>query len=239
VKKLSDYEGRVNLETALKRKNFTKWVIDETSSELKGNILEIGCGLGTYSEHLIKNYPNSNITLSDISLSYIHNLKEKFSSPKIQFYKLDLNNIDDFSKIGYDKFDSIIAINVLEHVKDDEFALRELYKMLKKEGSLIILVPAYKFLYNIIDKSIGHWRRYTKKELKEKLVKNNFSIKKMHSFNILGIFGWYLNGNVFKKSEINKEASSLFDKLVPAMKIIEKLSRRKFGLSIICYCKKI
>ena len=111
--------------------------------------------------------------------------------------------------------------------------------MLKKNGTLIILVPANKFLYNVIDKSIGHWRRYTKNELKNKLIVNNFKIEKIFSFNILGIFGWFLNGNVFKKSEINKNASSIFDKLIPIMKVIEKYSGRPFGLSVICYCKKL
>jgi 2-polyprenyl-3-methyl-5-hydroxy-6-metoxy-1,4-benzoquinol methylase len=234
-----DYEGHENLETAIKRKNFTKWVREETFSELKGNILEIGSGLGTYSEQIIKNNPNSKITLSDISSLYVENLKKSFLSNSVKVFKLDLNNKDDFKEIGYDKFDSIIAINVLEHVKDDKFAFSELYKMLKNDGTLIILVPANKFLYNIIDKSIGHWRRYTKKELRNKLVEKNFVMEKIYSFNILGMFGWFLNGNIFKKREINKNASSLFDKLVPIMKILEKYSGRPFGLSIICYCKKL
>lgn len=235
---MTDYDGHKNLETAIKRKNFTKWVMDETFSKLKGDILEIGSGLGTYSEQIIKNHPNSKITLSDISSLYVENLKKRFLSNSVKVFKLDLNNKDNFKEIGYDKFDSIIAINVLEHVKDDKFAFSELYKMLKNNGTLIILVPANKFLYNIIDKSIGHWRRYTKKELKHKLVDDFFIIEKIYSFNILGIFGWFLNGNIFKKSEINKDASSLFDKLVPIMRILEKYSGRPFGLSVICYCKK-
>ena len=178
-------------------------------------------------------------SLSLIDGPNVKNLEKKFVSESINIFKLDLNNKEDFKKIGYEKFDSIIAINVLEHVEDDNFALSELYKMLKKDGMLIILVPANKFLYNVIDKSIGHWRRYTKNELKNKLIVNNFKIEKIFSFNILGIFGWFLNGNVFKKSEINKNASSIFDKLIPIMKVIEKYSGRPFGLSVICYCKKL
>jgi SAM-dependent methyltransferase len=235
---MTDYEGHENLETAIKRKNFTKWVAEETFPKLKGDILEIGSGLGTYSKQIIKNHPNSQITLSDVSQSYVKNLTKTFSTDTITVFKLDLNNKEDFKKIGYEKFDSIIAINVLEHVKNDEFAISELYKMLKNNGTLIILVPANKFLYNVIDKSIGHWRRYTKNELKNKLIDNNFKIEKIFSFNILGVFGWFLNGNIFKKSEINKNASSIFDKLIPIMKIIEKYSGRPFGLSVICYCKK-
>ena len=236
---MSEYEGHENLETAIKRKNFTKWVIEETFSELKGDILEIGSGLGTYSKQIIDKFPNSKITLTDISPSYVKNLQKNFASDSINIFKLNLNNKDDFKKIGYEKFDSIIAINVLEHVEDDAYALTYLHKMLKKDGVLIILVPANKFLYNVIDKSIGHWRRYTKSELRDKLSNSKFDIKNIRSFNMLGMLGWFLNGNLFKKSEINKDASSLFDKLVPIMKIIEKLFRKSFGLSVICFCKKI
>jgi len=238
VKKLSEYEGHDNLETAIKRVNFTKWVYDEMSQGLKGDILEIGSGLGTYSRHIISDFPNSKITLTDISDQYVQNLKNEFSDKNISVSKLDLNNHEDFKNIGYGKFDSIIAINVLEHVKNDEYALEELFKMLKTNGTLLLLVPANKFLYNVIDKSIGHWRRYTKNELKEKVQNKNFQIKKIYSFNILGMLGWFLNGNVSKKSTINKNASGFFDKIVPIMKPMENILRKKIGLSIICFCTK-
>lgn len=239
MKKLSEYEGHKNLETAVMRKNFTRWVFEEMSQSLKGNILEIGSGLGTYSTLIVNNFPNSLITLSDISSSYIANLEQQFTKKNILVAKLDLNNKNDFEKIGYNKFDSIMAINILEHVKNDEFALQELYKMLKKNGTLVILVPSHKLLYNIIDESIGHWRRYSKKELEKKIKKNNFKIEKLYFFNILGIIGWFLNGSVLKKKEINRDASTMFDKFVPGLKIIEKILGKKFGLSIICYCKKL
>ena len=235
---LSEYVGHENLETATQRKNFTKWVYEAIFSGLKGDILEVGSGLGTFSEHIIRDFPDSSVTLSDISLSYIQNLKEKFSGKNVTVCKLDLNVQEDYEDIGYEKFDSIIAVNVLEHVKNDELALQQLYKMLRKNGILIVLVPANKFLYNVIDKSIGHWRRYTKNELETKIKNTKFSVEKMFSFNMLGMVGWYVNGNLCKKAVINKKASKVFDKLVPVMKVVEKILRRRIGLSIICYSKK-
>lgn len=235
---MSEYQGRENLETATKRINFTKWVCDELFPGLRGDVLELGSGLGTYSKFIIRDFPESHITLSDISSQYIKNLKENFETENVSIIKLDLNNKDDIQKIGFEKFDSIIAINVLEHIEKDELALDALYKMLKKNGTLLILVPANEFLYNVIDESIGHWRRYTKKEFKTKLKRAKFKIKKIYSFNILGILGWYVNGNICKKREVNKQASGIFDKLISIMRIIEKILRRKIGLSIICYCEK-
>lgn len=235
---MSEYSGHENLETATKRKNFTKWIFDEVSPALKGNILEVGSGLGTFSEHIINKFPESSITLSDISNIYMKNLKDRFGSKRVDVYKLDLNNSEDFQKISHKKFDSIIAINVLEHIENDKLALRQLRDLLNPDGTLVILVPANKFLYNVIDKSIDHWRRYTKDELRTKLQEHQFSVKRIFSFNILGMIGWYINGNIFKNPVINKQASGIFDKLIPIMKIVEKLLGRKIGLSIICFAKK-
>jgi len=218
--------------------NFNNWMYEEIFPVLHGDILEIGSGLGTFSEKIIKDFPNSSITLSEISTNYLEMLKKKFQSQKISIFKLELNSKTDYDKIGYEKYDSIFALNVLEHVKNDEFALEQLYKMLKRNGKLVLLVPCHKFLYNKIDENVGHYRRYTKNELKSKIFKTKFKIEKMIYFNMLGIIGWYINGNLFHDSEVNPSAAKLFEKIVPIEKFIEKIFGRPTGLSIICYLKK-
>jgi 2-polyprenyl-3-methyl-5-hydroxy-6-metoxy-1,4-benzoquinol methylase len=207
---------------------------------LKGDILEIGSGLGTFSEKIITDMsPASHITLTDISSSYLEKLQKKFSSNKnVSVSRLDLNCKADYDKIGYEKFDSIVALNVLEHVQNDEFALQQLYNMLKNEGTLILLVPCHKFLYNIIDTQVGHFRRYTKKELEYKVSKTRLIIQQIFYFNMLGIVGWYLNGNLAKNANINSTASRIFDRLVPLSQHLERILRKKIGLSIICYLRK-
>ncbi|MDE2589986.1 MAG: methyltransferase domain-containing protein, partial [Patescibacteria group bacterium] len=148
------------------------------------------------------------------------------------------NNEQDFIKIGYEKFDSIIAINVLEHVENDEFAIKELYKMLKNEGTLIILVPCHKFLYNDIDAKVGHFRRYSKVDLEFKVKKTHFKIAKIFYFNMLGILGWYINGNLIKSSTVSPTATKIFDRITPLSRFSERILRRKVGLSLICFLRK-
>ena len=235
---MSEYVGQERLENISNSQNFSNWKYQEIFPGLKGNILEIGSGLGTFSKLIIKDFPESEITLSEISTTYLKNLKGEFQGKNVDVCKLDLNNKDDFEKIGYKKFDSIFGLNVLEHVKNDEFALGQLHQMLKKDGRLIILVPCYKFLYNILDESIDHWRRYTKKELKSKLINANFKVEKIFSFNTLGILGWYVNGNICKNPHVNPNATKIFDKLIPIEKHLEKLFGKRIGLSIISYSKK-
>ena len=90
----------------------------------------------------------------------------------------------------------------------------------------------------MIDTNVGHVRRYTKKDLEFKIRKTQFTIQRMFYFNMLGIIGWYVNGNLAKSPKINGNASKLFDRIVPLLKYVEGKTGKKIGLSIICYLKK-
>ena len=98
-------------------------------------------------------------------------------------------------------------------------------------------VPCHKFLYNMIDTNVGHFRRYEKKDLESKIRKARFTIERMFYFNMLGIIGWYINGNLAKSPKINGNASKLLDKMVPLLKYAEKMTGKKIGLSLVCYLK--
>ena len=233
------YTGHENLELMSDSHRFNDWMYEEISSSLYGDILEIGSGIGTFSEKLTRDFPNSNLTFTDISSMYVELLKKKFSSNgSVVVYRLDLNERIDYERIGYKKFDSILAVNVLEHVENDEFAFAQLYDMLKEKGTLIVLVPCHKFLYNIIDKNIGHYRRYTKKELEYKVRKTGFVIDKTFYFNTVGMIGWYLNGNLFKKPKVSRAGVKILDTVVPVLKYTERIFGKRIGLSIICTVKK-
>jgi 2-polyprenyl-3-methyl-5-hydroxy-6-metoxy-1,4-benzoquinol methylase len=238
-----DYVGHANLEIISESSRFNDWMYKHIKTglkEKKGNILELGSGLGTISEKIIHDMePSAHITLTDVSITYVQSLRIKYSSFKnVSVSRMDLNIREEYSKIGYEKYDFIIAINVLEHVRDDLLALHEIYKMLKKEGVLIILVPCHKFLYNVIDKNIGHFRRYTKKELCHKIEETNFTTLCMHYFNTVGVVGWYFNGNLLKKAGVSPTASRWFDRLVPVLDYLDRITFNRIGLSLICHLKK-
>jgi ubiquinone/menaquinone biosynthesis C-methylase UbiE len=238
-----DYVGHANLEIISENSRFNDWMYGHIKAGLKdkmGNILEVGSGLGTISEKIIRDMgPSAHITLTDVSVTYVQSLKIKYSSFKnVSVSRMDLNIKEDYSKIGYEKYDIIVAINVLEHVRDDLLALHEIYKMLKKDGILIILVPCHKFLYNAIDKNIGHCRRYSKKELYDKIKEAKFTAVCMYYFNTMGVVGWYFNGNILKNGVISPTASRWFDRLVPVLDYLDRITFNRIGLSLICHLKK-
>lgn len=231
-------DGDKNLRLVKKQNNFCDWMYSEIKPYLRGDILEIGSGLGTYSEKITKDSKNYKIFLSDINDDYLKKLKKIFQNQRINCIKLNLEKREDFLKIEQ-KFDSIIALNVLEHIKDDVGVLNYLYDLLRPQGRLIILVPAHKFLFNTIDTAIGHRRRYTKKEIKQKVAQTKFKIKKTFYFNAFSILGWYLNGNILKKGVLNEGVLVLFNKIVPLLKFIEKyLFFKKIGISLIAVLEK-
>jgi len=242
---LFNYQGNENLELMSHCHRYNNWIYEQVLPVLKGNdILEVGSGIGVFSEKIIQDMPHSHITLTDVSPDYLIELENKFctgnnkNNNNISVRKLDLNNEEDYNKIGYEMFDTIVAMNVLEHLQDDEFVLQQLYRLLKKEGILILLVPAYKPLYNIIDAGVGHFRRYSKDELEGKVRNAHFNIERMFYFNMLGIIGWYLNGNVAGKNIISTHASQIFDNIVPIMRTLEKSMGRRIGLSIFAILQK-
>jgi phospholipid N-methyltransferase len=229
--------GSKNLEILNENKNFTDWMYTEIKPHLSGSILEIGSGIGTYSKKIIKDYKKNEIILSDIDSNFISNLKKRYKSRKnIKVIKLD---IEKTKRVKYKNINTIIALNVLEHIKEDVVALNNLYNYLAPGGTAIILVPAHKKLYNCIDKAVGHYRRYQKKELINKINKTKFKLKEIKYFNFVSIFGWYVNGTILKKAIINKDATKILNWGIPLFKFFDKnVILNKMGISLIVVLEK-
>lgn len=230
-----DLEGLETLSVIEKANKFNKWMYETIKPYSKGRILEIGCGIGNISEFFIND--NFDIVLSDLRDNYIEIVKNKFTNEVI---KIDLVDVDFDTKhkdlIG--TFDTVFALNVVEHIKDDHKAIENCKKLLKNQGHLIILVPAYQTLFNNFDVELEHFRRYTQKSLKQLIKANHLNIIKTFSFNLIGILGWFVSGSILKKKTIPEGQMGLFNKLVPVFKLADILTLKKIGLSVICISVK-
>ena len=230
-----DLEGLETLSVIEKANKFNKWMYETIKPYSKGRILEIGCGIGNISEFFIND--NFDIVLSDLRDNYIEIVKNKFTNEVI---KIDLVDVDFDTKhkdlIG--TFDTVFALNVVEHIKDDHKAIENRKKLLKNQGHLIILVPAYQTLFNNFDVELEHFRRYTQKSLKQLIKANQLNIIKTFSFNVIGILGWFVSGSILKKKTIPEGQMGLFNKLVPVFKLADILTLKKIGLSVICISVK-
>ena len=234
-----DREGSDTLSVIANADKLNSWFYQTINPFCSGKILEIGSGIGNISQFFIQN--KRDIILSDLRANYLEMLTKRF--PKFDqndFCLLDLvdQDFDEKYKDKFNSYDSIFAINVVEHILDDQQAIKNCYKLLKKGGHLIILVPAYQFLYNRFDKELEHYRRYNQTSLNNLFEIANFKIIKEQYFNAAGIFGWYVSGRLLKNKLIPERQMKLYNSLVPFFKIIDKIIFNKFGLSVVTVGKK-
>ena len=238
--KLIDEEGLETLNAIANANLFNKWMYSRIAPYCAGHILEIGSGIGNISACFLKN--KSTITLSDLRDNYLEILKEKFNVyPTLQgFIKLDLVDPDFDQKFNHllGTFDTVYALNVIEHINDDVKAIANCKKLLKVNGTLVILVPAYQLLYNRFDKELEHFRRYTRSSLNKLMLSNDLKLIRTNYFNLAGIPAWFLFGRILNKKTIESGPMNLYNKLVPFLKLIDKIVFNQMGLSVICIAIK-
>jgi len=232
-------DGEENLEIVGQYDRFNDWMFEEIADDVQGDVLEVGSGLGTISQRILHHKKTKKVVLTDISKNYVSRLKKKFTQKNVKVTSLDLGRAADFKKFKKNSFDTIVCLNVLEHVKDEVFAMENMKELLRKNGKIIILVPAYSVLYNELDKAVLHFKRYHKKDIKHLEKRVGMSVVKMFHFNFFSIFGWFLNGTVLKKGTVSTGAMGLLDTCIPLFKLFEKyILRKTIGLSLIAIFQK-
>lgn len=235
-----DVEGEDTLKTIALANHLNQWMYSSIKPYCKGKILEIGSGVGNISEYFLKD--NASILLTDIRDSYCESLREKFGG-NTSFLGIENMNLVDpefdtrFSKY-FETFDTVFALNVVEHIFDDHLAIANCYKLLKKGGHLVILVPAYQSLFNSFDVELEHYRRYTRRKLESLFVSCNFSILKSRYFNAAGIAGWFVSGKIQRHKIIPAGQIRLYNRLVFLFRLFDKLIFNSFGLSVITVGEK-
>lgn len=236
-----DQEGEETLDVIAAAGKFNNWMYKTVGKHFHGRVLEIGSGIGNISKLVLNDHQD--VTLSDIREGYCDRLRENFkdSDNLGSVLLMDLTDPEFETKFkdSLGTFDTVFALNVVEHIKDDSLAIANCYKLLKPNGHIVILVPAYQSLYNTFDKELEHYRRYTKKSLKKLISDQKFEIRKATYFNFIGIFGWWLSGKIQKNKTIPKGQMGLYNKLVPLFKIADYSVFKSMGLSTIVVGKKL
>jgi SAM-dependent methyltransferase len=139
--------------------------------------------------------------------------------------------------LAHDGFDSVVCVNVLEHIEDDLGALADIHRVLDAGGFLLALVPAHPALYGANDRLSGHERRYVKSELREKLERTGFTIRELKHVNPVGALGWLVSGKVLRRGEITEGSLQLYDRAVPVLRQLDRL-RLPVGLSLWAVAQK-
>jgi len=225
------YEYEV-LRTFALTHNYNIWIFNLLKPFLRGSVSEVGCGIGNLTRYFLQ-YSNK-LTCIDKSPVFIKHMEIDY--PKVNFYIADISE-EDILNLGK-KFDTVICVNVLEHVQSDEKALANMFKLLLPKGDLLLFVPALDQIYGTLDEQLGHFRRYNKKILTEKISNAGFRIKKISYSNFFGIFGWYLNSRILKRRRFSILQPLVFDRFVPLIAKIEKIFEPPIGMSLFVVAEK-
>jgi len=236
----SDTIGFETLDVFSTANRFNGWMYNTIKPYLKGNILEIGSGIGNITQFILND--GFYVTASDIRDHYCSIINKRFDNQKhlSSVRKIDIvhPDFDAEYKNLFNSFDSLVALNIIEHVQDDKLAIQNCRKLLRNDGHLIILMPAYKWLYNELDENLGHYKRYNRARIKKLVESGKFEIQKTRYFNFTGMFGWWLSGSLLRKKTIVEGQMTLYNKMVPLFKVIDNLVLNRAGLSVIAIGKK-
>jgi len=224
------------LERAGSLNRYNDWLLSNFSLYLKGRLLEIGAGLGGLSRSL----PQENLYLADLNSDYVNYLKNEFNA-KVLLLDIEKNISDKYSNY----FDAILSSNVFEHIKNDQQAINNSYRMLKRGGHFLLFVPACPEIYGSLDTDMGHFRRYTLREVMEKAQIAGFKIITAKYANMPGYLTWWgrgvLLGNLIKKagkSPLDNFFGRIFDILITPLLYLEKYVSPPFGQSIVLIAQK-
>ena len=233
-KSKQSYFGK-DLEDMAFAENYHRWIINRFKPYLGNNVAEIGAGSGNFTSFLV-NEKIKRIFAFEPSDNMFSLLKNKFKEKK------EVIAINSFLSEKYQEFpeffDSVLYVNVLEHIKSDQKELDFAYKTIKKNGFILIFVPALPWLYSNFDKKVGHFRRYSKKNLTEVVRKSGFSVKHISYFDSVGVILWYIVFVLLGKTT-SRTNVSLYDKLIiPPMKFLESLIEPPIGKNLIVIGQK-
>ena len=226
----TQYSGS-DLEALLTMRRYRSWILDEIGDFIGGRTLEIGAGVGSFSEHILHRATHLDMIEPSEKLSRI--LSEK---------KLDPHRVSLFqgtaeswlAENARGDYETVVLINVLEHIEEDAAVVRDLFQVLRPGGHLVLFVPALPFLFSRLDAEFGHFRRYRMTPLREMIEATGFRVAKALFFDLLGVFPWWLVNKKMGCTSFNPALVGLYDAIgVPVTRTLERLCHPPFGKNIV------
>jgi SAM-dependent methyltransferase len=229
-----EYLGK-DLEAMSFAEAYHRWILDLMRPFLGKHIVEVGAGTGSFSKLLLETKPES-LALVEPSAMF-DTLRSSVSADgnltKLRLYHSVFSAAA--NKIhSTQPPDSILYVNVLEHIEDDVAELQLAREKLAPGGRVFIFVPAMPVLFSKFDRHIGHYRRYGRKELKAKAERAGFNLLMLRWFDLAGIFPWLVKYRLLRSLKMEPAAVNAYDRIaVPVMRPIERLIHPPFGKNLL------
>jgi SAM-dependent methyltransferase len=199
---------------------FNSWMADTIRSYVGTDVLEIGAGIGNLTQYISPG--RKSYVAADIDEEHLARLSVRFQNrPNVRLRRCDLSDSEDFRGME-GKADTVICINVLEHIQDDAGGLANIATALSPSGRAIILVPQNQSIYGTLDRVLGHCRRYSEAELRSKMERAGLAVEHVLHFNRITRPAWYFNGRILHREDFGHVQLWVFDRLVWLWRIIDR-----------------
>lgn len=213
---------------------YNQWMADTLAPYVGQRVLEFGCGTGNMLKLFLD---REHVIGVDLDPSLVDFCQRSFAEhDNCEFHCADV--LRDEVELGVQP-DTVVSLNVIEHIEDDQSALRWMVDQLPSGGRLVILVPSHPLIYGELDRAAGHHRRYTRRELVTKVEDSGCRVTHSRFFNAIGFFGWGLNSRLLKRRDIPARQALFYDRfVVPLQARLERLVPPRFGQSLIVVGEK-
>ena len=227
----------VGIETLRRMKKLTRygrWVFDRILPYVGERVLEAGSGLGNNSVFFLD---RELLILTDVRQDFLDHLRQEYRDRgNVDVERFDLEGSG--SHLRGRNIDTIVALNVLEHIRDDRNALAEMAAMLAPGGRVILQLPAHPLLYGSLDRNLDHYRRYTISGIREKFTAAGLTGERFDYMNLFGAAGWLVSSRILRRTILPEGQLGLFNTLTPLFIAVENVIPMPAGLSIIAVGRK-
>jgi SAM-dependent methyltransferase len=235
------YPGR-ELEAMSEASNYHRWILGIFAPYLGRHLVEVGAGLGSFSELILENHACETLSLVEPSGEMYQQLAARArclpASPRVLTYQANFPEAAPLIAAS-NPLDSVIYVNVLEHIADDEVELAAIHDALSDRGRVFLFVPALRWLYGAFDERVGHVRRYTKGELEAKLRRAGFRPIVSRYFDLPGVAPWWIKYRLLKSATMEPRAVRFYDRyIVPVARRCESLINPPVGKNVIVIAEK-
>jgi SAM-dependent methyltransferase len=217
-------------------KNYFAWQSRLVLRELGQRVVEVGCGIGNFTGLLLD---RELVIALDREEACVESLRERFPRRANLIALICQPGSETFRDLARYRPDSVVCVNVLEHIEDDVAALRAMAEILAPGGAIVLLVPAFQALYGPIDRNLGHYRRYRRGSVSRLAGAVGLEVRKLHSVNAVGLFGWWVNARVLKRETQSDGQIAVFDRwMAPVFSALEGAIAPPFGQSLLAVLRR-
>jgi SAM-dependent methyltransferase len=220
-----------DLRSLARARRLCDWMFEQYSGEVRGSVAEVGAGIGTFSERILAAGAESLLTVEPEPAAAAVLEDRLGGDPRVTIVREQLPVAP---SLRPGAFDLVVCQNVLEHIEDESAALTTLGAALRPDGRLVLLVPAHPRLFGQLDRSFGHYRRYTRARLTQVVEASGLRIVDLRSFNLLGIPGWWVK-KALRSEQLGRRSLRAYETLVRFWRPIEDRLSLPWGLSLVLH----